>query len=331
MIVNNELTEFLESYLPTKLPNYKISGHNFMVDCIFCGGTKKKLGIDFRTGKYHCFHGSCGVKGEFVNLYSILENISISKAHIDLNYKVLLNDNTKPKQYKNLVRSYCCEEELESAIPVHPDSYDSNLDIVKLAWTYLMSRKLFDLNNPTNNNFLVVETGFYSDRIIIPYVHENKIIYFQARALKSGMKPKYLCAQNKIRGADILYPFDLKQNYVVVCEGPVDARSLQLQGVNATCTTGVAISNTQIDSLRMFGGRIIIGYDNDIACTNGIKSANRLRKKKMIPELYYCHPPQEFKDWNEAHQKDFDLKTYIQKETKLWCFDNYVLSAIDAL
>lgn len=331
---NLELTEFLESYLPTKLPDYKISGHNFMVNCLYCTDTKKKLGIDLNTGAFHCFHGSCEKRGPFVELFALLEGISIQQANIELNLKILLRDNPKPKEYRNLVRSLHCEEELENAIPVYPDSYNSSLECVQLSWTYLMSRKLFDLVNGSNNHFLTIQDGFYKDRVIIPYVHENTIVYFQARALKDGMKPKYLCAtqgKHLIRGADVLYPFNLKKDYVVVCEGPIDARSLQLQGVNATCTTGVCMSHIQADSLRMFGGKIIMAYDNDQAGIDGIKKANNLRKKKMMKELFYCYPPEPHKDWNAAHTADIDLNAYIKKESKSYDFDSYMISALNSI
>jgi hypothetical protein len=255
----------------------------------------------------------------------------LNKAYISLNYKIFLKEHTKTPDYRNLIRNYYSEEQLENAIAVGPNSYSTKNELIELAWYYLMDRKLFDLANEGNNIFFVCESGFYRNRLIIPYVASGKIIYFQARALKPDMKPKYLCAQEGrtiVRGADVLYPFDLKEDYVVICEGPIDARSLQLQGVNATCTTGVSVSEVQMDALRWFGKKIIFGYDNDKAGEGGLKRADKMRKKKIMPELFYCFPPSQFKDWNEAHQEDFDLKSYIEQNTKPYNFENLMTSSL---
>jgi DNA primase len=148
------------------------------------------------------------------------------------------------------------------------------------------------------------------------------------------MKPKYYCAkegQSVFKGSHILYPFDTGMDYVVVCEGPFDARSLQIQGINATCTTGMSVSETQLDALRMFRGKLIFGYDNDKAGEAGLKKADNMRKKKLMPALWYCPPPKPFKDWNEAHQKDFDLKSYVLSTAKPYTVENYILSALSTL
>lgn len=332
MIDNLDLTEFLQSYLPTKFPDYKISGDNFMINSIFEEDRKHKLGINLTTGIFHCFKS--GEKGNFVKFYSLVEKIPYSQAQIKLNYKVFLKDTPAKPSFRNLVRSYHSEEQLLNAIPVDPDSYDSSNELVKDAWHYLMTRKLFDLENEANNNFMVCEEGFYKNRLIIPYIHEGHIIYFQGRALREGMKPKYLCAVEGAaltRGADVLYPFDLKQDYVVVCEGPVDARSLQLQGVNATCTTGCVTSDNQLVALRWFGKKIIFGYDNDDAGRGGLRRAEKERKKKMMKELHYCFPPSPYKDWNEAHANSFDLKTYIKENSKPYSFESISLSSLDSI
>jgi DNA primase len=316
-LIGNNLTEFLEDYLPTKFPNHRMSGDDFMTNCIFCEDTIKKLGINMLTGKWHCFHGSCEAKGDnFFSLYAKLEGITYSDAVIKLTYKILLGDKFKPSNHQKLVYHYLVQEQAHEFLPINPDT-ELDSELKNDAWYFLMSRKLFDLSNPENNNFSYAPSGFYENRVIIPYLSSGKTIYFQARSLY-GAKPKYLCAtenEHRMRGSDLLYPFNLKAPFVVVCEGPLDARSLQLQGVNATCTTGTHTSDIQMRALRSYGGKLIYGYDNDEAGLSGMRKADRLRRDKMMKPFYICHPPAEYKDWNEAHVAGFDLKTYVEKNS----------------
>ncbi len=305
-----------------------------MTNCIFCGDTNKKLGIDIVTGVWHCFRGSCEARGIFTSLYAALENISYEQADIRLTYRVFLKDTPKPVQYKNLIRNYAVQEEVHNFIPVKPDTDIFQNDVIKKAWLFLIERKLFNFDNAEDNLFFAALEGFYKNRVIIPYTHDGTMIYFQARSLFGDMKPKYLCASegaHKIRGADILYPFNVKDSYVVVCEGPIDAKSLQLQGVNATCTTGTSISETQINALQWFKGKIVMGYDNDKAGLEGIRKAEILRKKKRMSSFYICHPPPQFKDWGESHCADFNLKEYVEKNTYECNFENVMKRKLELI
>lgn len=106
-LLTSNLTEFLEDYLPTKFPNHRMSGDDFMTNCIFCPDTIKKLGINMITGKWHCFHGSCEAHGEdFYSLYAALEKMSYRYAVIRLTYKVLLGNKFQPSNHKKLVYHY---------------------------------------------------------------------------------------------------------------------------------------------------------------------------------------------------------------------------------
>ena len=134
-----------------------------------------------------------------------------------------------------------------------------------------------------------------------------------------------------MRSADILYPFQLSSTELVVCEGPIDARSLQLQGVNATCTTGCSISNNQIEILKQWNGKIIIGYDNDEAGLKGIEMVDRIRRKKNMQPIYVCHPPKPYKDWNEAHVAGVNLKEYISFNTKQKNFFTSLSEQLEAI
>ena len=110
----------------------------------------------------------------------------------------------------------------------------------------------------------------------------------------------------------------------MICEGPLDAISLQIEGVNATCTMGCSVSDYQVEALKEFDGKIIIGYDNDEAGKRGVSKFDYLRRIKRMADLHICHPPSEVKDWNEAHIKGENLKCYVDLRTAKYDYDYLV-------
>ena len=203
--------------------------------------------------------------------------------------------------------------------------------MVQKAWAFLYERKLFNLE--TNDRKYYVSTeGRYKGRLIIPFLSDDsQIFYFQARSL-GGETPKYLNpSEGWPKPSHILYPYDTEAEHLVVCEGPLDAVSLQLQGVNATCTMGCSVSEYQVEALKEFEGKIIIGYDNDDAGKRGVSKFDYLRRLKRMADLHICHPPVEVKDWNDAHIRGRDLKGFVDWHTKKYDYDylmNHLLTTL---
>ena len=84
---------------------------------------------------------------------------------------------------------------------------------------------------------------------------------------------------------------------------------------------GCSVSEHQVELLKDFKGKIIIGYDNDDAGQRGVNKFDYLRKLKRMADLYICHPPSEVKDWNEAHMKSFNLRSFVEMRTKKYDYD----------
>ncbi len=102
----------------------------------------------------------------------------------------------------------------------------------------------------------------------------------------------------------------------MICEGPTDAISLQLQGVNATATLGCSISVTQSRLLAGFQGRIIVGYDNDDAGRTGLKKLHQTVNCQRFLDISYCFPDKRYKDWNDMHVKGINLLQYVKENTQ---------------
>jgi len=303
------------------------NGQEFLIPSIFRpNDTRLKLSINTQTGLWQDFLS--GETGNFIQLYSTIEGKTYHVSESELLIRSLFkNDITKIPQIREKVQK---ESSLSSNLEkVSAASYTSKDALVQKAWSFLYERKLFDLVDD-NLYYFVEKEGRYKDRLIIPFMKNDVMFYFQARALGNCF-PKYLnpsVDEDIAKPSNILYPYDDTAASLVVCEGPLDAIALHLQGINATCTMGCSVSETQMEILKDFDGDIILGYDNDEAGQRGIQKFDRLRKCKMMEEPFVCPPPVQFKDWNEAHIKDFDLMEWFS--TKSFAYD-YEYKIINSL
>ncbi len=158
------------------------------------------------------------------------------------------------------------------------------------------------------------------------------MFYFQARAI-GDQQPKYLNPSTEIapKSSDVLYPYYDDHNMLVVCEGPLDAISFQLQGINATATMKNIVSPRQAEMLATFDGDIVLAFDNDTAGERGFEAFDRLRKERLMDEFFVCKPPSGYKDWNEAHKNGVDLVYHLEDNLKLYDFEYRMQNQINLL
>ena len=92
-------------------------------------------------------------------------------------------------------------------------------------------------------------------RLIVVFKHKKKIVGYTARAIREDIKPKY------VTSIDPNYVFNLdaqnwKRQFVVVCEGPIDA--LTIDGI-AVCTN--TVSKEKAELINSLNKRVIIVPD----------------------------------------------------------------------
>ena len=286
---------------------------------------KKHMSVNLSTGLWQCF--KTGKTGNFIQLYANLEGISYRKAESVLLFRELENNN-----YAAWERTVFVENEptstsldIDGFLPININSYETDNKEVTKAWNFLISRKLFDTVEFEESPFYLATKGRYKNRLIIPFTnYTGNIFYFQARALTPDMQPKYLnpSVEEGVKASNILYPFDYDVDHLIICEGPLDAITLNLHGFNATCTVGSSISSIQMQMLKEFTGRIILAYDNDNAGARGLEKFNRLRKQVLMPTFHVVSPPETYKDWNEAHINEIDLSSWIKENTYEYNYEN---------
>lgn len=119
---------------------------------------------------------------------------------------------------------------------------------------YVISRGF----NPTDKNFYWSPSAGYSERVILPYFYQGRIVGNTARKIKAG-KPKYLSDQPP----HFVFNIDAQtedQKYVFVCEGQFDA--LSVGGVGLLTNE---IADQQARIINSLGHEVIVIPDQDKA------------------------------------------------------------------
>ena len=324
--------QFIKDYLIQNFKNngkLSANGHEFIMESLFVNNDwKKHMSINVDSGLWQCF--KTGRSGNFTRLYAKVEGIPYFRAQRDLiikNFEFLGEEVPELDTPINQLKL-----DTSRLLPITINSAHSTNPHIQIAWNFLFGRKLFNTDSEEVAPFYLCNEGKFKGRLIIPFKSDEVVYYFQGRTL-SNQSPKYLNPSTEIapRPSDILYPYEECKDHLIVCEGPLDALSLQLQGVNATATMKNYISPRQAEILSTFEGEIILGYDNDEAGLRGIKKFDELRKQMRIESFKICFPPSQFKDWNEAHVADFDLLNWVRKESSLYDFTYQVTNELNLL
>ena len=115
--------------------------------------------------------------------------------------------------------------------------------------------------DPNRYNFFWTPEEAYNlhRRIVIPYYYRGQIVGYTARAIEDGVKPKYWSSHP----ADFVFNLDNQKansKFVVVCEGPFDAMS-----IDGVSVSGAEISDTQAEQIDRLQREVIVVPDNDRA------------------------------------------------------------------
>lgn len=290
---------------------------------------KRHMSVNLDSGLWQCFKS--GKKGNFISLYAQAENIGYFAAQKNLILRNFGNEQEEYIQEKDR-NSQIPKLERETLTPINIESCYSEDPQVVSAWNYLFERRLFNEKMEEPDPFYLCREGKYKDRLIIPFKNDGFVYYFQGRAL-GEQTPKYLnpSREEGPKASDILYPYDEEADILVVCEGPLDARSLQLQGVNATATMGSNVSRAQAEVLSLFKGRIIMGYDNDEAGQKGIERFDSLRKEMRMENFLVCPPSSKCKDWNQAHVANEDLNSWVLNSSRVYSYEYKIFNSLSLL
>lgn len=144
--------------------------------------------------------------------------------------------------------------------------------IVEPIIAYVADRGL----DPFDGNFYWSPSPGYEQRVIIPFLWEDRIVGNTARKTTDG-KPKYLSDQPP----HFVFNFNCQnenQKYIFVCEGPFDALSI---GGVALLTNDIAEQQSRI--INSLGAEVIVIPDQDSAGLNLIGRAMELNWAVAFP------------------------------------------------
>ncbi len=219
--------------------------------------TRQRGGIMINEGvSYHCFN--CGFKASWqpgrnisANLKKLMRWLHVSddlinKCGLDA---LRLKEGVVVENKLNLIPHF-----IDKALP--PDTVrlsEDNLNEDMLPAMQYIAQRGFYLDD-----YDWFWSDNYANRLIIPYYYQGRTVGFTARLVRDG-KPKYISEQQPG------YVFNLdrqkpNRKFVIVCEGPFDAIS-----IDGIAVLGSEVSDQQRQLINQLQREVIVLPDRDRA------------------------------------------------------------------
>ena len=198
----------------------RLRNEEYAFYCTFCNHHKKKLQVNLKTQKWHCW--ICNTGGH--NLIQLFKKLKATKEQFQELYDSGYSKTTK----------FVSEEDTTKEVVKLPSQYiplweKQNTPEYKRAMLYLQNRgiTIFDI---LKYSIGYCESGLYSNRIIIPSYDDNaQLNYFVGRSFyDTTMKYK-----NPFVSKDVI-GFDLFINWsepIILCEGVFDAITIKRNAI----------------------------------------------------------------------------------------------------
>ncbi len=267
------------------LPSRRKTGQNgwtsFNAVCCTHNGesadTRGRGGIKTNAGQisYHCFN--CGYTASFVpgrHLSFKFRKLLAWLGADDLTVRRLVIEAVRLKEIiapedlakvpeeeikyeaRSLPEGAVSFNEWRTYLTVQGDDYVVP-DYLGHAVAYIDRRKI----DMQRYQFYITENEAYNlhRRVIIPYYYKGELVGYTARATEDGIKPKYWSSHP----ADFVFNLDQQRpnwKFVIVCEGPFDAMS-----IDGVSVSGAEISDTQVDQIDRLQREVIVVPDTDRA------------------------------------------------------------------
>ena len=300
------IVDTLLSYLPAKRKHTPSGWISFNAVC--CDDKRQRGGFIVNAGdavSYHCFN--CQFKCSWQPGRPISQKMSkfmrdlgipddaIAQCRLEA---LRLNENDSV-QVRNIIPTFDAR-----ALPMDSQLISSLLDNPpeKLlpVLEYMIGRGLYPDDYPFHWSPRV---GF-NNRLIIPFYKDQIIVGYTARTISSETNPRYLSEQQpgyvfNLDNQGIIPWEDDKRSFVIVCEGPFDAIS-----INGCALLGAEIKDSQHWLLKRLGKEIVLVPDKDHEGENTVKQAIELGWSVSMPNW-----PNGIKDVNDAVVKLGKLAT----------------------
>jgi hypothetical protein len=294
------IADTLISHLPFRRRQTPSGWISFNAVC--CGDQRNRGGViqDGEAVSYHCFN--CGFKASWqpgrsisVKLRKVLQLLNVDDATISKLQLEAIRHLSEGVPTRSITTPTFIPRSLpRGAEPILSYLNDIPTKLIPVL-EYIYSRSL---TVDDYNFYWTPEEGF-DDRLIIPFYYKGITVGYTARRISEG-KPKYLSEQQPG------YVFNLdKQNYnrqfVIVCEGPLDAIS-----IDGLAVLGSEISQQQVLLIKQLQREVIVVPDRDQAGVKLIQCAIDNNWSVSLPDW-----DNDIKDINDAIIKYGKLNTLM--------------------
>lgn len=284
------ISDTLLAHLPSKRKHTPSGWISFNAPC--CDDKRQRGGFIINGGdavSYHCFN--CQFKASWQpgrpisqKMSKLMRDLGMSDDTISqLRLEALRLKGSSDAVVKMIVPTFEVR-----ALPPESELITSLLDHIpeKLVpvLEYLAHRKLYLEDYPF---YWTPKVGF-SNRVIIPFLKDNVIVGYTARAIGDA-KPKYISEQQP----GYVFNLDRQQNnreFVICCEGPIDAIS-----IDACALMGAEIKDSQNWLLKQLGKEIVLVPDKDHEGPKTVEQAIEYGWSVSMPDW-----PDGVKDVNDA-------------------------------
>jgi hypothetical protein len=302
------------TYLPPKRKATPSGWISFNAVCCHHNGDtadrRQRGGIMINEGfSYHCFN--CGFKSSWqpgrplsVKAKKLLNWLSVPDDLITkCSFEALRLKDEQPETYENLIPTF-----IDKALPLGARSLKEwckdPFDELEPVLEYLVSRgySIDDYNWHWTD-----EQGF-ENRLIVPFYYQNRLVGYTARLIRDG-KVKYISEQQPG------YVFNLdRQDYgrqfVIVCEGPLDA----------ICVDGVAVMSNEINPqqkhlIARLQREVIVVPDRDEAGLKIIEQAIEWGWSVSMPE--WADGIKDINDAIQTYGKIYTLLSIVQAKESM--------------
>lgn len=300
------IADTILQHLPGKRKHTPSGWISFNAVC--CDDKRQRGGLIFNAGdavSYHCFN--CGFKCSWQpgrpisqKMNKFMRDLNMSDDIISqIRLEALRLNDTSTTKITSIVPKFD-----ERALPMDSQPINDFLDNIpdKLlpVLEYMSKRKMYLDYYPF---YWTPKIGF-SNRLIIPFMFEGKVVGYTARTISSDANPKYLSEQQPG------YVFNLDNQhddraFVFVMEGPFDAIS-----IDGCALLGAEIKDSQNWLLKQLGKEIVLVPDRDKAGFQTVEQALEYGWSVSMPDW-----PEGIKDVNDAVIKLGRLAT-------LWLISN---------
>lgn len=279
---------------------------------------KNHLWVNSETGLWQDF--KTGRRGNFIQLVQYLDDISFGEAKTALmrvaldRYSIKVEQDASKKKQVEKFQLVDFFKEL-TLLPLNDST--RNDPRTKKAFEFLQKRGIDDSWSLDKYPLYLTVAEPYPNRIIIPYIENDRMFFFQARALDSSQKAKYLTPSKEygVKSGMVVYPWEIKEDitkmdynasFVFITEGPLKARYLQIKGLPATAVQGskLGLQQARILTKRMGpDATFVLSFDNDEPGTKGQEGAYNLLVKRFgvkPTHIITCRPDANYNDWEDV-------------------------------